>query len=180
MTEAAGSGADTVQSTVTFTLAADVENLVLNGASAINGTGNSAANTISGNSAANVLSGWGDADTINGYGGNDTLNGGAGADAMSGGNGNDTYVVDNAGDTTVEASGGGTDLVQSTVSFTLAANVENLVLNGAAAINGTGNAGVNAHHRQLRRKRALRPRRDDTLTGFGGNDRSTAAPAPTP
>ena len=141
--EGAGGGTDLVQSTVTFTLAANVENLVLTGTAAINGTGNAGINAITGNSAANQLSGLGGNDTLTGFGGNDRLDGGADADAMTGGNGDDTYVVDNAGDTTVEGSGGGTDRVQSTVTVTLSANVENLVLNGPTAINGTGNASAN-------------------------------------
>jgi Ca2+-binding RTX toxin-like protein len=58
---------------------------------------------------------------------------------LYGGNGNDTYVVDNAGDVVVENGGEGADLVRSSISYTLGANVENLTLIGSASINGTGN-----------------------------------------
>ena len=58
--------------------------------------------------------------------GNDMLDGGTGNDTMIGGAGNDTYVVDAAGDVVTELAGQGTDTVQSSVSYTLGANVENL------------------------------------------------------
>ena len=119
--EAFNEGVDLVQASVTYTLGTNVENLVLTGVAAINGTGNTVANVLTGNGAGNVL------------------NGGTGADTMAGGAGNDTYVVDNAGDKVVELAGQGIDLVKASVSFSLLANVENLVLSGTAAINGTGN-----------------------------------------
>ena len=60
--------------------------------------------------------------------GNDTLAGTAGADIMVGGKGNDTYIVNNPGDVVTESAGGGTDTVETTLaSYTLPANVENLV-----------------------------------------------------
>jgi Ca2+-binding RTX toxin-like protein len=122
VTEAAGAGTDTIQASITFTLSTNVENLILTGGAAINGSGNGLANTITGNSA------------------NNTLNGGTGADTLIGGAGDDTYVVDNAGDVITENAGEGTDLVQSSVTHTLSANVENLTLTGGTAISGTGNA----------------------------------------
>ena len=78
--EQAGKGTDSVRSDISYTLAANVENMTLTGSNAVNGTGNSLANKITGNSAANTLSGLGGADTLNGAGGNDTLIGGSGAD----------------------------------------------------------------------------------------------------
>jgi Ca2+-binding RTX toxin-like protein len=61
-----------------------------------------------------------------------------GADILQGNAGNDTYMVDNSADSVQEANGGGKDTVKSTVDYTLADNVENLILVGTA-INGTGN-----------------------------------------
>jgi len=78
-------------------------------------------------------------DIMWGYGGDDILNGMGGADTMQGGTGNDTYYVDNAGDVVIEYAGEGIDTVFSSVSYTLGANVERMVLTGADAINGTGN-----------------------------------------
>jgi Ca2+-binding RTX toxin-like protein len=127
VTEARGAGTDRVLSAVTLTLAADVEDLALTGAAALAGTGNGLANRLVGNAGAN------------------RLDGRAGADALEGGAGDDRYVVDNAGDVVAEAAGGGTaDQVQSKVTFTLGAEVENLTLTGTLAIAGTGNALANA------------------------------------
>src|SRR5207247_965968 len=86
-----------------------------------------------------LLFGGGGDDNLNGGDGNDLLDGGSGADTMTGGLGADTYVVDNAGDVVTENAGEGTDTVQSAITYTLGANVENLTLTGASAINGTGN-----------------------------------------
>ena len=48
-------------------------------------------------------------------------------------------MVDNVGDTVIEYSNEGTDSINSSVTYTLPTNVENLLLIGGAAINGTGN-----------------------------------------
>lgn len=90
--ENANEGTDTVKSSVTFTLGANVEYLTLTGSNAINGTGNALGNLIIGNSAANILSGNDGMDVLKGMGGNDTLLGGTGNDALFGGNGNDTLT----------------------------------------------------------------------------------------
>src|SRR5262249_8135856 len=115
-------GVDTVLSSVSYTLVdPNVENLTLTGA-AVTGIGNGLANKITGDAADNSLDGQG------------------GADTMIGAAGNDTYFVDDAKDVVTEAAGGGTDTVHSTAaSYTLALNVEALVLDGAGNIAGTGN-----------------------------------------
>ena len=132
--EQSAGGTDTVQSSITYTLTANVENLTLTGSDAINGTGNTLDNVLIGNSANNVLTG---------LDGNDTLDGGTGADTLIGGAGNDTYVVDNAGDVITEDVNGGTDTVRASLNWVLGANLENLVLTGTANINGTGNTLAN-------------------------------------
>ena len=147
----------------------------------INGTGNALNNVIVGNRGNNTLSG--DAgndtleggagnDTLNGGAGNDTLNGGAGADTMIGGLGNDTYVVDNALDITTETSTLATeiDTVQSSVTRTLGANLENLTLIGVAAISGTGNALNNILIGNAAANVLNGWAGNDTLNGGAGND----------
>ncbi|MBF0340527.1 MAG: putative Ig domain-containing protein, partial [Magnetococcales bacterium] len=150
--ENVGEGSDTVQSSASFILGANVENLVLTGTDPINGTGNNLNNLLTGNVASNILTG---------NNGNDTLNGGAGADTLIGHRGNDIYVVDNSGDVVVESVGEGTDTVQSSVSCTLSANVENLLLTGSDAIDGIGN---NLNNVLVGNVAA------NLLTGGGGND----------
>ncbi|WP_460844413.1 beta strand repeat-containing protein [Noviherbaspirillum agri] len=168
--EAANGGNDTVYSSASYTLSANVENLVLTGAAAINGTGNAQDNVITGNGSSNVLSGMAGNDLLIGGAGNDTLDGGLDADTMHGGEGNDTYVVDNAGDLVVENADEGTDTVQSSISYTLTANVENLTLTGSASINGTGNALDNVITGNTGNNVLNGLEGNDTLIGSAGND----------
>ena len=170
VTENSVEGTDTIQSSVTLTIAANVENLTLTGGSAINGTGNTVANEITGNGANNILSGAQGNDTLYGGGGNDTLNGGLGHDTLIGGLGDDTYVVNTTGDIVTEVSGEGTDTIQSSASFTVAANVENLTLTGGSAINGTGNTAANTITGNGANNILSGAQGNDTLYGGGGND----------
>ncbi len=143
ITENQNEGTDTVFSTFSYTLGNNLENLTLQGTSAINGTGNALDNIIIGNTADNILTG------------------GVGADTMIGGAGNDSYYVDNIGDSITENLNEGTDTVFSTVSYTLGNNLENLTLQGTSAIDGTGNALNNI---------IIGKTADNILTGGAGND----------
>jgi Ca2+-binding RTX toxin-like protein len=150
-----GAGSDTVDYTGTSSKLvisiADTSNGTVTGLGAANNdvlanienisTG-SGADDVTGSSAANTISTDGGADTIHGGDGNDDIYAGGGADKMFGEAGSDRYYVDNAGDIVTEVSGQGTDTVYASVTYTLTANVENLVLQDGA-INGTGNAFAN-------------------------------------
>ncbi|PUE10949.1 hypothetical protein B9Z51_00980 [Limnohabitans sp. T6-5] len=161
-------GTDGVNSSVSYTLSTFVENLTLTGTSAINGTGNASNNAITGNAAAN----WLDGDA-----GNDVLNGGAGADTLVGGAGNDSYVVDNAADVVSETTmlngsidAGGTDLVSSSLSYTLGSYLEKLTLTGSTSINGTGNGLSNTITGNAGDNVLDGGLGADTLIGGAGND----------
>jgi Ca2+-binding RTX toxin-like protein len=159
--EAEANGTDTVRSSITFALGANLENLNLTGAGIIDGTGNSLANVITGNSAANLLKG---------AEGDDTLDGGAGVDKLFGGAGNDTFIVDNAGDAVTEDASAGVDTVRSSIAYTLGVNLENLTLTGAAAISGTGNTLSNTIIGNSAANVLSGGTGNDTLDGAGGAD----------
>jgi serralysin len=155
ISEYAGQGTDLVQSWITYTLPTRpnyIENLQLMGTESLNGTGNEFDNTLTGNA------------------GNNILDGSAGADTLTGGAGDDTYVVDNAGDSVTESASAGTDTVQSGVTYTLGANLENLTLTGTATINGIGNILDNILTGNDAANTLGGSDGNDTLYGGGGND----------
>ena len=180
VTELDGEGNDTVETRVSYSLSAYVENMVLVGTAAISGFGNTLSNLLTGNSADNTLSGLAGDDTLEGGDGNDTLDGGLGDDVMAGGDGDDSYVVDSLGDTVTEQSGEGIDTVETALTYTLGDNVENLQLTGSDAVDGTGNtldntitgnAGDNTLNGLAGNDVLSGGAGDDTLTGGAGNDR---------
>lgn len=170
ITEYSNEGTDSVFSSVTFTLSDYLENLTLTGNSVINGTGNSLDNTITGNDSDNYLYGLDGNDTLISGGGTDYLDGGLGADSMFGGQGNDNYYVDNINDITTELSSEGNDNVFSSVTYTLAANLENLTLTGNSVIDGTGNSLDNAITGNNANNTLDGKAGSDTLYGNAGND----------
>jgi Ca2+-binding RTX toxin-like protein len=140
--EKADEGTDTVQASISYVLGANVENLILTGAAAINGTGNELDNILTGNSAANVL---------------------------SGGDGDDIYVIASAADTVVENADEGTDTVRSSITYALGANVENLTLVGGA-LDGSGNELDNALTGTAAANVLTGGDGDDRIVGGGGLD----------
>ena len=156
-------GTDLVFASTNWVLGDHFENLILAELSLIGGTGtgNGLANRLTGNSGAN---------TLIGLGGNDVLIGGAGLDRMVGGADNDIYIVEQAGDVVVEALNGGLDRVDTGLSHALALNVEQLVLTGAAVINGTGNDLANRLTGNSAGNLLRGGGGNDTLLGAGGAD----------
>jgi hypothetical protein len=116
-----GEGNDTIISTIGQALSGNFENLTLIGFANINARGNDVNNLLIGNAANNVLNGLG------------------GIDTMIGGIGNDMYIVDNIADIISEGQNSGIEWVQSSVSWVLGDNLENLVLTGSSSLVGRGN-----------------------------------------
>ena len=145
----------------------------------LNLTGNAGGNILEGNGGANLVQGMGGNDSLHGLAGNDVLrggdgndrlDGGLGTDRLEGGLGDDLYVLGASGDTVVELAGAGTDQVSAAYSTGLASNVENLVLTGTAAINGSGN-GLGNHIQGNGAANLLRGMDgQDQLKGMAGND----------
>jgi Ca2+-binding RTX toxin-like protein len=142
--ENSGAGIDTVKTAFgVYTLTAEVDKLLYTGASNFAGAGNAIANGITGGI------------------GNDTLDGAAGADTLTGGTGDDFYIAD-ASDSVVEKLGGGIDTVSTAAStYTLGAQLENLVYTGSGNFTGTGNTLANV---------ITSGSGNDTINGGSGND----------
>jgi Ca2+-binding RTX toxin-like protein len=119
-------------------------------------------------------------DVLIGGAADDILDGGAGADTMEGGDGNDTLVVDDDDDVVVELAGGGRDGILASITIAaLTAEVEDLLLLGAANLNGfgneldnaiIGNAGNNSLRGEAGAYTLFGGGGADTLNGGTGND----------
>ena len=71
---------------------------------------------------------------------------------MAGGDGDDIYVIDSTSDVVNENSSEGTDLIETSVTYTAPANIEQLTLTGSSDLNATGNT------------------ENNTITGNSGNN----------
>lgn len=134
VTEGQYQGWDEVFASFSYVLPENVEELTLGGTGNIDGAGNDGVNHLTGNSGNNMLFG---------YGAFDTLDGGAGADLLFGGQGDDTYIIEGSIDHVIEhANQGSHDIVYSSGNYTMDANVEHLMMTGAASM-AFGNDEIN-------------------------------------
>jgi Ca2+-binding RTX toxin-like protein len=168
--ENTNSGIDTVESSLSYILRDNLENLTLIGNAHISATGNTADNVLTGNEANNRLLGGAGNDTLYGLSGGDTLNGGEGTDTMYGGLGNDTFTVENIGDIVNESMNEGFDTVNSFISYVLTAHVERLNLEGTESLNGAGNDLDNTLNGNNANNSLVGGLGNDTLQGKGGAD----------
>lgn len=169
--ENAGEGIDLVISSGSCTLTnQNIERLTLIGDEVASGTGNTLANVLRGNDQDNHLYGMEGNDTIIAAGGNDWLYGGSGIDSLIGGKGSDIYEVSDVGDVVVENYNEGIDLVNSSISYVLSSNVENLTLTNSGNVNGTGNSLNNILIGNNYANQLVGAAGNDTLQGVYGAD----------
>ncbi len=133
-------------------------------------TGTAESDRLVGTAANDTITGGGGNDTLIGRGGDDFLNGGKGIDTLIGGPGNDTYMANHTKDVVTEGTNRGTDVVKSSASYNLGANIENLNLVGRRAINGIGNNLDNRISGNNAKNRIIGKSGDDVLIGRGGRD----------
>lgn len=171
--EFAGEGTDQVRTALgRFILPANVEELVYTGTGDFNGIGSAGDNLILGAGGNDVLDGGLGADVLNGAAGDDYIIGGDGAaNVLIGGTGRDVYYVSAAGDSIVENVGEGNDQVRTALaSFTLPANVEELVFIGTGDFVGTGNDSDNVIAGGSGNDTLNGGLGGDVLSGGAGND----------
>ncbi len=127
--------------------------------------------TLYGLNGSDYINGGAGNDSLYGGEGDDYINGGEGIDRLEGGNGNDFYVVDSSSDVIVE-NGTGRDAISASLSWTLASTstVEDLLLSGSGAINGTGNSLNNSNIWNSCNNVLYGKAGNDALTGWEGDD----------
>ncbi|MBN1279883.1 MAG: S8 family serine peptidase [Chlorobiaceae bacterium] len=139
-------------------------------------TGTSGSETLKGTTENNRIEGLAGNDKLYGYDGNDILDGGSGSDLMYGGKGNDICFVDSTSDRIYEYANEGSDTVQTALtSYTLGANIENLVYTSTAAFSGKGNTLNNMITGGSGNDTLVGNSGNDTLKGGDGNDNITGS-----
>jgi Ca2+-binding RTX toxin-like protein len=148
--EKPGGGWDSIYSSASFYLYANVENLVLDdGTGDLFGVGNALDNVIVGNDGSNLLLGGLGNDTIDGgdgidnlfgEGGNDTLNGEAGVDYIVGGDGDD--AMDGGADADALYGQAGNDVLSGGTGF-----VTDILVGGDGDDTLYGNSGLGDYDR---------------------------------
>ncbi|MGD1805405.1 DUF4347 domain-containing protein [Dapis sp. BLCC M126] len=103
--------------------------------------------------------------------GGDRLTGTNGSDTLTGFEGNDTYIINNTADIIIEDPNAGIDTAESSITYSLPSNVENLIFTGEGEnINGTGNSRNNYIAGNDSNNKLGGARGNDTLLGVGGAD----------
>ncbi len=114
--ENASEGIDSIFTTISFTLPDNVESIIAMTSGIV----------VAGNDSDNFLN----------SGGHNNI-------TLVGGFGNDIYILNLGDELVIESSGAGVDMIQTSVSFTLPSNVENIRGLGSDSINLTGNSDSN-------------------------------------
>ncbi len=176
ISEAGGDGIDTVYSSHSITVGEGLEQIILysTATSAVStsltdnnimfGNSTTGAVTLDGGGGSDVLFGGSFSDTLIGGAGVDLLFGFGGLNDLRGGDATDVYYLESGLDTVTETGTGGFDTIYSQIAGTtlLAANVEQLILYGAAT-GGLGNASDDYLYGHIASQAV-------TLDGAGGND----------